>query len=321
MTSPAPPARSSFPAIGTTATVLVTDPDQIDAARKILRAELEAIDLAASRFRPDSELCALNGAAGRTVVVSQLLFRAIGEAVRAARTTGGLVDPTVGEALVWAGYDRDFDLIEPFGPPIEVMAKPVPGWQGIVTDPFAGTVRLPPRVILDLGATAKSLCADLSATRIASETGAGALVSLGGDIGVAGLPPEGGWSVRVTDDHADPPDHSSGPVVSIRAGGLATSSVARRRWVRGAVSMHHLIDPATGQPAREHWRTVTVAAGTCLDANIASCAAMLLGLGATGWLQERGLPARLVDAGGTVTYVAGWPAADERGPSQTREPC
>ena len=321
MTAKGQLARSSFAAIGTTATVLITDPEQIDTAGEILRAELDAIDLAASRFRPDSELCALNTAAGRPLAVSQLLFRAIGEAVRAARATEGLVDPTVGEALVWAGYDRDFDQIEPSGPPIAVVAKPVPGWQGIVSDPFAGTVRLPPGVILDLGATAKALCADLSAIRIAGATGAGVLVSLGGDIGVAGPPPGGGWSVRVTDDHAELPCHAPGPVVSISAGGLATSSVALRRWVRGGVPMHHLIDPATGRPTLEHWRTVTVAAGSCLDANIASCAAILLGQGATEWLEERALPARLVDPRGMVTYVAGWPVADERGPNAACEPC
>jgi thiamine biosynthesis lipoprotein len=71
--------------------------------------------------------------------------------------------------------------------------------------------------------------------------------------------------------------------------------------------MHHLIDPSTGAPAAEHWRTVSVAAGSCVDANIASCAAILLGAAAPGWLRTRGLPARLVAPGGRVTTVAGWP--------------
>ena len=321
MTPTGGPAKLGFPAIGTTATVLVTDAGQMDAAVAILRQELDAIDLAASRFRPDSELCALNAAAGRPVAVSDLLFRAIGEAVRAARVTDGLVDPTVGEALVLAGYDRDFDQIDPAGPPIAVLAKPVPGWKAITTDPTRRTVRLPPGVVLDLGATAKALCADLAATRIAGVTGAGVLVSLGGDMAVAGEPPDDGWSVRVTDDHAAPPDQAAGPVVALRSGGLATSSTTVRRWVRGGVPMHHLIDPETGQPAKGCWRTVSVAAGSCLDANIASCAAMLLGPAAPGWMEERALPARLVDTLGSVTHVAGWPWAEACVPGKEPASC
>jgi thiamine biosynthesis lipoprotein len=111
----------------------------------------------------------------------------------------------------------------------------------------------------------------------------------------------------VTHDHAEPPEQAAGPVVSIRAGGLATSSTSVRRWIRGGVTMHHLIDPATGMPATEHWRTVSVAAGSCLDANIASTAAILLGARAPAWLAERKLPSRLVHPSGAITYVADWP--------------
>jgi len=81
--------------------------------------------------------------------------------------------------------------------------------------------------------------------------------------------------------------------------------------------MHHIIDPATGLPAREHWRTVSVAAGNCLDANIASCAAILLGECAPQWLEDRRLPARLVDPSGIVITVAGWPD-EERGRAPDR---
>jgi thiamine biosynthesis lipoprotein len=107
----------------------------------------------------------------------------------------------------------------------------------------------------------------------------------------------------VTDDHAaaggDP-----GETVAIAAGGLATSSTAVRRWPGG----HHIVDPSTGAPATAPWRTVSVAAATCVDANIASTAAVVLGAAAPGWLAERGLPARLCAQDGAVLRVAGWPA-------------
>jgi FAD:protein FMN transferase len=297
----------AFPALGTTALLAVADPEAAEQALDILRSELTAIDLAASRFRPDSELTHLNAAAGRPRQVSVLLFEAIEAALRAARLTDGLVDPTVGQALQLAGYDRDFADVDPDGPPIELTARPVPGWRGIRLDPEHLTVQLPQGVSLDLGATAKALCADRAAELAATSTGAGIMVSLGGDIAVKGPPPAPGWIIRITHNHADPPATAEGPVVSIHDGGLSTSSTSIRRWIRGGVPMHHIIDPFTGLPAREHWRTVSVAAGNCLDANIASCAAIVLGERAPGWLEDRALPARLVDPSGRATIVAGWP--------------
>lgn len=299
---------TSFPAIGTTASLVVTDESVAPVALDVLRGELAAMDLAASRFRDDSELVALNASAGsrEPYPVSDLLFDAIQEALRAARLTGGLVDPTVGRALELNGYDRDFALIDPDGPPLRLTARSVPGWRVVEVDPSSQSITLPAGVTLDLGATAKALCADRAAARAASETGCGVLVSLGGDVAVAGDAPAGGWPVRISDDHASPIEFE-GPTVAVSSGGLATSSTTVRRWVRGGTAVHHLIDPGTSLPAAERWRTVSVAASTCVDANIASCAAILLGESAPAWLSERALPARLVASGGDVTVVAGWP--------------
>ncbi|HEY3810788.1 MAG TPA: FAD:protein FMN transferase [Acidimicrobiales bacterium] len=297
----------SFPALGTTATIVVTDEAARDAAVAVLQAELDAIDRAASRFRPDSEITALNAAGGRARPASALFLDAVEAGLRAARLTDGLVDPTVGRALQLIGYDRDFAAIEATGPAVQFALQPVPGWQAVRVDRHDATVRIPAGVELDLGATAKALCADRAVAAAAVVTGAGILVSLGGDIAVAGPAPEGGWIVRVAHHHADPPE-TGGPAVSVVTGGLATSSTSARRWQRGGQVMHHIVDPATGLPAVEHWRTVTVAAASCLDANTASCAAIILGPAAPRWLQELNLPARLVNPAGEVVTVAGWPA-------------
>lgn len=305
MTSPHPIA--TFPALGTSATLALTDPAAGPRALAILEEEIERIDLACSRFRDDSELVALNARAGTGPVrVSILLLDAIEAAVRAARVTGGLVDPTVGTALELAGYDRDFALIERDGPPLTYQARPVPGWRAVVVSRRSASVALPAGTRLDLGATAKALAADRAAARIARAAGAGVLVGLGGDIAVAGAGPDGGWPVKVAPDHNQPPD-GPGPVVAVREGGLATSSTAVRRWRRGGEVAHHLIDPASSRPAATAWETVSVSAGSCLDANIASCAAMLMGPTAASWLEEQQLPSRLATADGRVTVVAGWP--------------
>jgi len=228
-------------------------------------------------------------------------------ALRAARLTDGDVDPTVGAAMSAVGYDRDFEKIEPNGPPLRLTVRKVPGWREVRLD--GQTLTMPAGVQLDLGATAKAWAADRSAARIAAQLGCGVLVSLGGDIAVAGPAPDGGWRIRVQDVTGAPGDPPGGPyaLIAIRDGGLATSSTAARRWQRGGDVLHHILDPRTGLPAEPVWRTVSVTAGSCADANAASTAAVIRGHRALGWLTQLGLPARLVDATGAVLTVAGWP--------------
>jgi len=297
----------TFPALGTTATLVVADPDAVDRARRQVDAEIDAVDAACSRFRLDSELTRLNASPGRPVRISPMLLEALEVALRAAALSGGRVDPTVGSALVVLGYDRDFSSVPADGPPLRVTVGPVPGWHQVRIDSQARTATVPQGVALDLGATAKALCADRGARAASETTGSGVVFSLGGDIAVAGPPPAAGWSVRVTDDHAGSPG-DVGQTVVLAGGGLATSGTTVRRWQRGGESFHHLIDPGTGQPARSRWRTVSVAAGCCVDANIASTTAVILGDDAEAWLAERRLPARLVGHNGEVTIVGDWPA-------------
>jgi thiamine biosynthesis lipoprotein len=268
---------------------------------------IDRFDLACSRFREDSELMALNASPGVPFLVSPLLLEAVEAALRAARLTDGDVDPTVGEALIALGYDRDFDAIGAGGATTMRIAS-VPGWQTVTVDHDAGTVCTARGVVLDLGATAKALAADHAAAAAGAAVGeAGVLVSLGGDLAVVGPAPPDGWRVRVTDDHRSDVT-APGQWITLRAGGLATSSTTVRRWETDGGSAHHLLDPATGRPVASPWRTVSVTAASCLDANIASTATIIRGERAPDWLESLGLPARLVHTDGTVRRVAGWPA-------------
>ena len=309
--------EDSFRVFGTTAVLLVTDPAALGEARAVADRELAAVDLAASRFRGDSELTALNQSGGASRPVSVLFADLLEAALRAARLTDGAVDPTCATALAGLGYDRDFEQVRAgtaaapagtaAGAGSRSPAGPVPGWRKVELDTGSRRARLLDGAQLDLGATAKAWAADRCAELIAGRVGGGVLVSLGGDIAVAGPPPDGGWRVRVTDDHAAGPD-VAGQTVAIAQGGLATSSITVRAWRSGGQPVHHIIDPATGGPARTCWRTVSVAAGTCVDANTASTAAIIRGAAAPGWLAGAGLPARLVRADGTTVTTAGWPA-------------
>jgi thiamine biosynthesis lipoprotein ApbE len=302
---------ASWRALGTLVQLVVTDPRDLTEARRLLAADLDEVDVACSRFRADSEICHLRTAQGRPARVSPLLAEAIAVALRAARLTDGDVDPTVGAAMWAVGYDRDFDLVPRSGPPLPVTTRTVPGWREVHLE--GQTLTMPDGIQLDLGATAKAWAADRAAARIASRLGGGVLVSLGGDIAVAGAVPDGGWRVRVQDVTGLPEDPPAGPyaLIAIHAGGLATSSTAARRWQRGGDVLHHILDPRTGRPADAVWRTVSVAADTCADANAASTAAVIRGRAALGWLARLGLPARLVDTTGVVFTVAGWPSDPE----------
>ena len=304
----------TFQALGSFATLLVTDPDALEPAHGLLAAELRAMDRACSRFRSDSELWRVNHARGRRVPVSPLFADALAVALAAAAVTDGDVDPTCGQSLARLGYDRDFVLARRRSGRLRRPPVPAGGWRRVGLDLDRQEVTVPSGVMLDLGATAKALAADRAAAAIEAAVGGGVLVNLGGDMRAAGDPPEDGWRVGIADDVGfDDSTASLEPrqVIVIRDGGLATSSTSVRAWRRGGVDLHHIIVPATGRPADSCWRTVSVAAANCVGANIASTAAIVRGGQAVPWLDGLGLPARLVRHDGSTITVAGWPADAE----------
>jgi thiamine biosynthesis lipoprotein len=299
-------ATTSFAALGSTAVLVVHERSATEAGA-VLRAELDAIDRTCSRFRRDSELSWANASAGRVLRISRLFAEAVRVALRAAERSGGAVDPTVETALVALGYDRDFAAV-PADAAEPVRGRPAAGWRSVTLDAPRRLLRMAPGTRLDLGATAKALAADRAAAAIAATTGSPALVSLGGDVATAGPVPDGGWPVHVTDDHRAGPD-APGQRIALHGGALATSSTRVRRWRRDGRTVHHIVDPSTGEPAPPVWRSVSVAAASCVDANTASTAAIVRGAGAPAWLRALGLPARLVDPAGGVVHIGVWPGS------------
>ncbi|HYK96346.1 MAG TPA: FAD:protein FMN transferase [Candidatus Dormibacteraeota bacterium] len=309
---------TTWRALGTHVDVLVTG-GELDLARGAVERVLAEVDAAYSRFRPDSELMEVNRRAGETVTLSPLLARAIGAAIRAAQLTDGLCDPTIGQALLRIGYDDDFSVVAASGAPIELRVERAPGWRTLQFEAAPRTFRAPEGVTVDLGSTGKALAADLAAEAAVvamdrpSGNRSGALVSLGGDLAIAGAVPAEGWQVRIADDSSLPPEAvvpgQPTEIVTVREGAIATSSTMVRQWRRGRVTVHHLIDPRTGLPARSPWRTVSVAAATCVDANAAATAALIRGEDGPAWLSRIGLASRFVRASGRIVRAAGWPDA------------
>jgi thiamine biosynthesis lipoprotein ApbE len=294
-------------ALGGSLRVVVSRATDLHAAKAAVDEVVRAVDAAANRFREDSELSRLNSSPARDVMVSALLAKLIAAALRGARLTDGAVDPTVGTAVKLAGYDADFAQVPADGLAIDLVVSRVPGWQAVTFDEALRKVRVPRGVEIDLGATAKAMTSDLAASAaLARMGGGGVLVSLGGDIAVAGEAPAEGWLVQASEDSGAPIQEGE-ETISIMSGGIATSSTTVRRWTRGGAVLHHIIDPGTGLPSDGPWRTATVVAGSCVDANIASTAAIVMGNKAIQWLETNRLAARLVDRDGAVHRLAGWP--------------
>ena len=304
--APGRAGRLDWRALGTYVYLATSRPDAMPVAERTAQEVLAHVDQACSRFRPDSDLVRANDRAGSWVHVDPLLAAAVSVALEAAAETEGLVDPTLGLTLVAAGYDRDFALL-PAAARLP-SAVPVPAregaWREVAVD-REGALRVPLGCTLDLGATGKAWAADLVARCIVEATGADVVVSLGGDVAVDG--PDANlvaWPVAVSED-VDAPDDAE--VVMLPYGGLATSGTNSRRWVRGGTTRHHVIDPRTGQPTGGPWRTVSATGISCVAANTASTAALIMAADAETWLDARDVPARLVAQDGTVVRTSRWP--------------
>jgi len=300
-TSTLPPGSAEWTLWTTTARLVVTQPEALPAARSLVEAYLHQVDDAANRFRADSEISGFPPEGGY-VETSPVLRDLLERALWAAELTDGDVDPTVGSTMERLGYDRDLDLILTDGAPARAVVRAVPRW-GCVTL-HESLVWLPAGTRLDLGATAKAAAADRAAALVCRELGVGVLVSLGGDIATAGPAPADGWQVRVQDRPEDPATQ-----VTVHAGGaIATSSTVSRTWRRGAERLHHIVNPRTGRPAAPYWRSVTVAAPSCLHANAVSTASVIRGHRAVAWVERLGLPARFVRYDGEVAATSRWPS-------------
>jgi thiamine biosynthesis lipoprotein len=305
--TPVPTTHRMLEAFGSYLFVSVRRPSALSPVVRLAEAVVADVDATCSRFRHDSDLSVANAAAGRWVDVDPLLVAAVDVARRAAEATDGLVNPLLGRTLVQLGYDRDFALLTPPvatvhpGDPTAADAPPHDAWRRIRTDP-RGAIRVPAGTALDLGSTGKAWAADLIARAIEAEHGEPALVSVGGDVRIAAADREP-WEIAVSERHGGAVQQQ----IRLTQGGLATSSTRVRRWSHDGTVRHHLVDPRTGRPAAEVWRTVTATGPTCVAANTAATAAVVLGADAPAWLADRGVAARLQPAHGRVVVTGTWP--------------
>ena len=276
--------RTDFRAMGC-AMAAIVDSDAPAAATGVARvpAWFAHWERCLSRFHEDSELSQLNRSAGRPIRVSDVLWEVLAAAHQAAHWTEGLVTPTLLDALVAAGYDRPFPLLNISARPVCPAPRASPtDCKDILLDAEVRTVTLRPGVRLDLGGIAKGWAADRAARRLAMY--GPALVDAGGDLAISGPRADGtSWPVGVSDPH-----HPDRPLVvlGLTGGGVATSGRDFRRWARDGVWLHHIIDPRTGRPASTDVLSATVIAPNPLLAEVAAKAVLIQGSDAgLAWIE------------------------------------
>lgn len=260
-----------FAAMGTTVHVVVVGGPQ--ALLERARHEIERAERRWSRFRPDSELTALNATTASPVLVSTETFQLLQLACQATHDTGGRFDPTVHDALVAAGYDRSFESLAQGATASRPPSGPAPGVAGVVLDPVTGCVTLAPGTRIDLGGVAKGHTADVTARAITDAGAAGCCVNIGGDVRVTGRPPTAsGWLVELRC-----PGALTALTVALADGAVCTSTRLRRTWRCGTTTAHHLIDPGTGRPCRSGVATVSVVSRSAAQAEVLTKAAFVAG--------------------------------------------
>lgn len=300
-------APGRFHAMGTAVTLLAPQLRIAEAAR-LAQDLFEEWEQALSRFREDSETSHLSASNGRYVKLTSTLYKALTTALDAARATRGVFDPTLRERMIQIGYDRTFEKMGSQLPaPIYEQPAATGAWRDIRMDDARRMARLPRGVGLDFGGIGKGMAVD-AALDLLDEAGiTPALVNAGGDLAVRGAPEgEERWTVAT-------PGKGCGWAIGLTRGALATSGVERRRWRQGEVERHHLIDPRTGEPARTGLWSVSAAAGSCAQAEVAAKTALILGeeRGAD-FIEETGLAALLVRDDGQWRTAGAWPRESMR---------
>ena len=288
--------------MGTTAHVIVTGPDALaDELADDAHVVLDGLEARWSRFRDTSEVSRLNAAAGARVAVSPETFELIERGVEGWRRTDGRFDPTVLDAVVGAGYDRSFELLDPSAHPATISARPAPGCAGIELDPVVRAVRLPVGVGFDPGGIGKGLAADRVVESLRARGATGACVNVGGDVRVDGeAPGGGGWGIAV--DH--PITRGTLVTLHLAAGAVVSTWRTKRAWGAADDARHHLIDPATGAPSWSGLSGVVVTAAHAWWAEVLAKAAFVAGpIEGARVLEAHGAAGFLVDDDGTAIPV------------------
>jgi thiamine biosynthesis lipoprotein len=244
----------------------------------------------------------LNARTIRRVSVSSDMLTILGEAARLHRLTGGVFDPAILPDLEASGYDRSFELItEATEAPLPAL--PVRGFGAVELDHEGRAVMLPHGMRLDLGGLGKGWAVDRVAGTLVPC--GDFLVNAGGDLFARGSDGHhGGWRAAI--EH--PQNGTTISTVVLRNQALATSTTSRRNWPCAGERRHHLIDPRTGACSRSGVTSVSVIAGSTVEADVFAKTALILGsTRGRAFLKDVASPGLFVLDDGSVQTTNDWP--------------
>ena len=277
------------------------DPDKAQKAIQAVMDEMRHIDDTMSPYKPESELSRINQkAADEKLVISKELFGLIRTSLKFSELTHGAFD------ITFASVGRFYDFRKHLRPNAEEIKANLPkiSYRHVILDDAHKTIHFSMEgVYIDLGGIAKGWAVDQAAERLG--TWGPALVDAGGDIRAMGTPQGEPWPIAVQDPLNAARDLET---LALAGGAVATSSVGGRRWLRHGRTMHHLIDPRTGEPGRSDLHTVTVVGPSAVRTEVAAKVALILGRReGTHYLEERRLAGLLVGHDGSIRTVGHLP--------------
>jgi thiamine biosynthesis lipoprotein len=291
-----------FRAMNTDIELRATDPACAPLLNDAMRV-FEDVERRFSRFRPGSEICALNARPSARMTVTPAMLELLHAAATMHQITGGVFDPSILPELEAAGYDRSFELIGDAAGKRAAPRSRAHGFDQIAIDHASCSVTLPPGIRLDLGGIGKGWAVDDAASALRSCRDF--LINAGGDIFAAGSDGHhDAWTAVI--EHPITNDQIG--FVHLRGQAMATSTTALRRWTRAGAPQHHLIDPRTGVPAETGVLSVSVIALTAVEAEVFAKSALILGKEeGKAFLRQVQCPGLFVSDGGQVTATADWP--------------
>ncbi|WP_235946147.1 FAD:protein FMN transferase [Saccharibacillus alkalitolerans] len=272
------PLSATFYVYDTVATIKIYDEKATEQNMDEIRDLLGKIDLELSRTNPDSDLYKVNAAAGKDAIkVSQGTFDVVKLALRYAKDTDGLLDPSIGPLInLWdIGHENakvpDRNRLE--------AARRLTDYRKVELDEAARTIKLEePGMILDLGSIGKGYAADRVSAYLRDRGLNSALINLGGSsiITVGGKPGGADWNVGLQD-----PDKSRGSqlgTIKVNNETIDSSGVYERYFMQDGVRYHHILDPRTGYPTQNGLMSLTIVSDEATDADALSTAAFVMGL-------------------------------------------
>ncbi|WP_270849088.1 FAD:protein FMN transferase [Candidatus Collinsella stercoripullorum] len=297
-------------------------PDGADPADPAVAAELDGALAACrdrclyferrlSRTRPDSDISRAHAASPDPVPVAPETADLTRRALGYCAASGGRFDITMG--TVTSLWDFHAGTV----PSRRDIARALPhvGFRHIAVGEGEGgapTLAIDdPRTVLDLGGIAKGYVADDLAGLLAGRGVTRFAINLGGNVLVRGGRPGGpgsraGAPWRIGIVNPLDPAHSRA-IVEVADGSVVTSGLHERRFTRGGITYHHILDPADGRPARTDLTSATIVAARSIDCDGWSTTALMAGsraaLDLIGGLP--GIEAVLIDDADRVSWTDG----------------